>query len=285
MGIRFYKPTSPGRRGASVSDFAEITDRKKKPEKSLVKRLKRKGGRNFQGKITIRHRGGGHKRLYRIIDFRRNKDGVAARVAAIEYDPNRSARIALLHYVDGEKRYILAPEGLVSGTVIESGDKVDPSVGNCMPLEAIPLGSSVHNIELQPGKGGQLCRSAGTSAVLNAREKGWAQITLPSGEVRRVPTACRATIGVVGNGEHSSIVLGKAGRKRWMGRRPHVRGTAMNPVAHPMGGGEGRNSGGRHPCSPTGKSSKGGRTRKRKKASSKAIIRRRRSRRYGIVKL
>ncbi|HUG19757.1 MAG TPA: 50S ribosomal protein L2 [Planctomycetaceae bacterium] len=285
MGIRYYKPTSPGRRGASVSDFAEITDRKKKPEKSLLKRLKKTGGRNFQGKITSRHKGGGHKRLYRIIDFKRNKDGVAARVASIEYDPNRSARIALLHYVDGEKRYILAPHGLVAGQVIESGEKVDPSVGNCMPLEVIPLGSSVHNIEMQPGKGGQLCRSAGTSAVLNAREKGWAQITLPSGEVRRVPTACRATIGVVGNSEHNAIVLGKAGRKRWMGVRPTVRGTAMNPVAHPMGGGEGRNSGGRHPCSPTGKLSKGGRTRKRRKASSKAIIRRRRSRRYGIVKL
>jgi large subunit ribosomal protein L2 len=285
MGIRYYKPTSPGRRGASVSDFAEITDRKKKPEKSLLKRLKKKGGRNFQGKITSRHRGGGHKRLYRVIDFKRNKDGVPAKVASIEYDPNRSARIALLNYVDGEKRYILAPQGLVAGTVIESGEKVEPSVGNCMPLEAIPLGSAVHNIELQPGKGGQLCRSAGTSAVLNAREKGWAQITLPSGEVRRVPTSCRATIGVIGNSEHSAIVLGKAGRKRWMGVRPTVRGTAMNPVAHPMGGGEGRNSGGRHPCSPTGKPSKGGRTRKRKKASSKAIIRRRRSRRYGIVKL
>lgn len=285
MGIRYYKPTSPGRRGASVSDFAEITDRKKKPEKSLLKRLKKTGGRNFQGKITSRHKGGGHKRLYRIIDFKRNKDGVAAKVASIEYDPNRSARIALLHYVDGEKRYILAPHGLVAGQVIESGEKVDPSVGNCMPLEVIPLGSSVHNIEMQPGKGGQLCRSAGTSAVLNAREKGWAQITLPSGEVRRVPTACRATIGVVGNSEHNAIVLGKAGRKRWMGVRPTVRGTAMNPVAHPMGGGEGRNSGGRHPCSPTGKLSKGGRTRKRRKASSKAIIRRRRSRRYGIVKL
>lgn len=285
MGIRYYKPTSPGRRGASVSDFAEITDRKKKPEKSLLKRLKKKGGRNFQGKITSRHRGGGHKRLYRIIDFKRNKDGVAAKVASIEYDPNRSARIALLHYVDGEKRYILAPQGLVAGTVIESGEKVEPSVGNCMPLDAIPLGSEVHNIELQPGKGGQLCRSAGTSAVLNAREKGWAQITLPSGEVRRVPTSCRATLGVVGNSEHSAIVLGKAGRKRWMGVRPHVRGTAMNPVAHPMGGGEGRNSGGRHPCSPTGKLAKGGRTRKKRKASSKAIIRRRRSRRYGIVKL
>jgi large subunit ribosomal protein L2 len=285
MGIRQYKPTTPGRRGASVSDFAEITDRKKKPEKSLLKKLSKKSGRNFQGKITVRHRGGGHKRMYRVIDFRRNKDGVPGKVAFIEYDPNRSARIALLHYADGEKRYIIAPEGLKAGDVVESGEKVEPKTGNCMPLSAIPLSSTIHNIELQPGAGGQFCRSAGTSAVLNAREKGWAQITLPSGEVRRVPAACRATLGVIGNSEHSSIVIGKAGRKRWMGRRPHVRGTAMNPVAHPMGGGEGKNSGGRHPCSPTGKLSKGGRTRKRRKASSRAIVRRRRSRRYGELKV
>lgn len=284
MGIRFYKPTSAGRRNASVSDFAEITDRKKKPEKSLLKRLRKAGGRNFQGKITSRHRGGGHKRLYRVIDFKRTKDGVPAKVHSIEYDPNRSARIALLYYADGEKRYILAPEGLTAGDVIESGEKLEAKTGNCMPLATIPLGTTVHNIELRPGRGGQLCRSAGCSAVLNAREKGWAQITLPSGEVRRIPAACRATVGVIGNSEHSAIVIGKAGRKRWMGRRPHVRGTAMNPVAHPMGGGEGRNSGGRHPCSPTGKLSKGGRTRKPRKASSKAIIRRRRSRRYGLLK-
>uniref|UniRef100_UPI002625EABE 50S ribosomal protein L2 n=1 Tax=uncultured Gimesia sp. TaxID=1678688 RepID=UPI002625EABE len=247
--------------------------------------FKKKGGRNNQGVITSRHRGGGHKRMYRQIDFRRGKDGVPAKVNGIEYDPNRSARIALLHYVDGEKRYILAPEGLVAGDTVVSGDKVEPNVGNCMRLSNIPLNSLIHNVEMQPGRGGQLCRSAGTSAVLNAREDNWAQITLPSGEVRRLPSSCRATIGEIGNSEHSKVVLGKAGRKRWMGRRPHVRGTCMNPVAHPMGGGEGRNSGGRHPCSPTGKLAKGGKTRKRRKASSKAIIRRRKSRRYGQLKL
>ena len=285
MGIRKYKPTTPGRRGASVSDFAEITDRKKRPEKELTERYKRKGGRNNQGKITVRHRGGGHKRLYRVIDFKRNKDGVSATVTHVEYDPNRTCRIALLQYEDGEKRYILAPDGVKAGDKVVSGESVEPNVGNCMPLSSIPPGTVIHNIEMQPGRGGQLCRSAGTSAVLNAREGRWAQVTLPSGEVRRLPSTCRATIGEVGNSEHSSIVLGKAGRKRWMGRRPHVRGTAMNPVAHPMGGGEGRNSGGRHPCSPTGKPAKGGRTRKRRKASSKAIIRRRKSRRYGTLKV
>lgn len=286
MGLRFYKPTSEGRRGASVSDFAEITDKKKRPEKSLTKRLRRAGGRNNQGKITCRHRGGGHKRLYRVIDFRRNKDGVKATVVGVEYDPNRSARIALLEYTDGEKRYILAPLDLKVGATIESGDSgVEPLVGNAMPLSQIPLGTTIHNIEMQPKRGGQLCRSAGTSATLNAREGKWAQITLPSGEVRRLPSTCRATIGQIGNTDHSRVVLGKAGRKRWMGRRPHVRGTVMNPFDHPMGGGEGRNSGGRHPCSPTGKLSKGGGTRKRRKASSKAIVRRRRSRRYGQLKV
>ena len=285
MGIRRYKPTSAGRRKGTVNDFAELTDRKKRPEKSLTVRYKKKGGRNNQGKITVRHRGGGHKRLYRIMDFKRDKDNVQAKVAFIEYDPNRSARIALLHYTDGEKRYILDPEGLQAGDVVVSGPDSEPNVGNCLPLDRIPLGTTIHNIEMRPGRGGQLCRSAGTSAVMNAREGKWAQITLPSGEVRRLPSKCRATIGVVGNSEHSSIVLGKAGRKRWMGRRPHVRGTAMNPVAHPMGGGEGRNSGGRHPCSPTGKPAKGGRTRKPRKASVKAIIRRRKSRRYGTLKV
>ena len=285
MGIRKYKPTTPGRRGASVSDFAEITDRKKRPEKSLTKRAKKKGGRNNQGKITARHRGGGHKRLYRVIDFKRFKDDSPATVVGIEYDPNRTCRIALLEYADGVRRYILAPEGLEAGAVVHSGEKCEPNTGNAMPLAAIPTGTLIHNIEMQPGHGGQLCRSAGTYAVLNAREGKWAQITLPSGEVRRIPSACRATVGAVGNSEHSSIVLGKAGRKRWMGRRPHVRGTCMNPVAHPMGGGEGRNSGGRHPCSPTGKPSKGGRTRNRRKASSKAIVRRRKSRRYGALKV
>ena len=284
MGIRRYKPVTPGRRGATVSDFTEITDRKKKPAKRLLRAYKKKGGRNNQGKITSRHRGGGHKKRYRLIDFKRNKDGVPALVVSIEYDPCRTARIALLHYTDGEKRYILAPEGLVAGATVMSGAKVDPDVGNCMPLSQIPLGMTIHNIEMQPGRGGQLCRSAGAGAVLNAREGRWAQITLPSGEVRRLPNSARATIGQIGNLEHSLIVLGKAGRKRWMGRRPHVRGTAMNPVAHPMGGGEGRNSGGRHPCSPTGKLAKGGHTRRRRKSSSKAIIRRRKSRRYGQLK-
>jgi large subunit ribosomal protein L2 len=223
--------------------------------------------------------------MYRLIDFKRRKDGVPAKVHSIEYDPCRSARIALLHYADGEKRYILAPEGLQAGAIVVSGEeKIEPKVGNCMPLSQVPLGTEIHNIEMQPGRGGQLCRSAGCAAVLNAREGKWAQITLPSGEVRRLPSACRATIGEIGNSEHSSIVLGKAGRTRWKGRRPHVRGTAMNPVAHPMGGGEGRNSGGRHPCSPSGKLAKGGGTRKRKKASTRAIVRRRKSRRYGQLK-
>ncbi|MFY9252692.1 MAG: 50S ribosomal protein L2 [Fuerstiella sp.] len=285
MGIRFYKPVTPGRRGASVSDFAEITDRKKRPEKALTKRAKKTGGRNNQGKITSRHRGGGHKRLYRIIDFKRSKDDVVGTVTHIEYDPNRTCRIALVEYADGEKRYILAPEGLAAGAKVVSGESVEPNLGNCMPLSAIPPGTDIHNVEMQPGRGGQLVRSAGVRAVLNAREGRWAQVTLPSGEVRRLPSSCRATIGIIGNGEHSSIVYGKAGRMRWLGRRPHVRGTVMNPVAHPMGGGEGRNSGGRHPCSPTGKLAKGGRTRVKGKASSKAIIRRRRSRRYGEVKV
>lgn len=285
MGMRFYKPVTPGRRGASVLDFSELTDRKKRPEKSLTKRARKTGGRNFQGKITCRHKGGGHKRLYRVIDFKRRKDGVVGVVTHIEYDPNRSCRIALVEYPGGDLAYILAPEGLKAGARVESGEAVEPVLGNCMPLSAIPPGTQIHNIEMQPGRGGQLVRSAGTAATLNAREGRWAQITLPSGEVRRLPSCCRATIGVLGNGEHSSVVIGKAGRNRWKGIRPTVRGTVMNPVAHPMGGGEGRNSGGRHPCSPTGKLSKGGRTRSRKKASSKAIIRRRRSRRYGEVKV
>lgn len=285
MGIRFYKPTSPGRRGASVSDFSEITDRKKKREKSLTVRLKRHSGRNNQGKITARHRGGGHKRIYRIIDFRRMKDGVPAQVVAIEYDPNRSARIALIQYSDGEKSYILAPHGLKAGATIHNGPGNEPNLGNCMPLEFIPPGTEIHNIEMRPGKGGQLCRSAGVHAVLNARDGKWAQITLPSGEVRRVHSSCRATIGSLSFPEHSAIVLGKAGRKRWMGRRPHVRGVAMNPTAHPMGGGEGRSSGGRHPCSPTGVLAKGGKTRNPRKTSKKAIVRRRRSVRYGQLKV
>ncbi len=284
MGIRKYKPTTPGRRGATVSDFAELTPNVAPPKK-LLRAKKKSGGRNNQGKITSRHRGGGHKQRYRLIDFRRNKDGVSAKVHAIQYDPNRSARIALLHYTDGEKRYILAPDGLEVGKHVESGAEVPPSVGNCLPLKSIPLGMSIHNIELQPGRGGVMCRSAGTGAVLAAREADWAQITLPSGEVRRVPIGCRATIGLIGNSDHMGIVLGKAGRKRWLGRRPHVRGTAMNPVDHPHGGGEGRTKGGRHPVSPTGKPTKGGPTRKRRKASNKSIVRRRRTKRYGQLHL
>jgi large subunit ribosomal protein L2 len=284
MGIRKYKPTTPGRRNASVSDFADLTPGAK-PEKSLLRPIKKTGGRNNQGKITARFRGGGHKRRYRLIDFRRNKDGVKAKVDSIQYDPNRTARIALLHYIDGEKRYILAPAGLKVGTPIESGADAPPTVGNCLPLAKMPLGTVVHNVELQAGRGGVLCRSAGSSATLMARESGWAQISLPSGEIRRIPSTCRATIGAIGNSDHMGIELGKAGRKRWLGRRPHVRGTAMNPVDHPHGGGEGRTKGGRNPVSPTGVCAKGGMTRKRRKPSNKAIVRRRRSKRYGVQKL
>lgn len=284
MGIRNYRPTSAGRRSASVSDFAELTPGAK-PEKSLLKPLRKKGGRNNQGKITVRHRGGGHKRMYREVDFRRDKDGVPANVHSIQYDPNRSGRIALLHYVDGEKRYILAPDGLKAGDRVENGPDAAPTVGNCLPLKRIPLGTEIHCIEMLPGQGARLCRSAGTNATLVAREAGWAQITLPSGEIRRVPAACRATIGKVSNPDHMSVRLGKAGRKRWLGRRPHVRGTAMNPIDHPHGGGEGRTKGGRHPVSPTGKLAKGGATRKKRKPSNTAIVRRRWSRRYGQLKL
>jgi large subunit ribosomal protein L2 len=284
MGIRKYKPTSPGRRAASVSDFAELT-KGAEPVRALLRPLHKTGGRNNQGVITARHRGGGHKRLYRIIDFRRTKDGVPARVASIQYDPNRSARIALLHYADGEKRYILAPDGLQVGAQVENGPDAPPNVGNCLPLSKIPLGMDVHCIEMVPGKGAALCRSAGVHATLLAREANWAQLSLPSGEIRRVPAACRATIGKVGNADHMNIQIGKAGRNRWLGWRPYVRGTAMNPIDHPHGGGEGRTKGGRHPVSPTGKSAKGGATRKRRKPSNAAIIRRRRSRRYGQLKL
>jgi large subunit ribosomal protein L2 len=270
MGIRAYNPTSPGRRGASVSDFAELTPGAVVP-KGLRQRKQKTGGRNNQGKITARHRGGGHKQHYRLIDFRRNKDGVPGTVHSIQYDPNRTCRVALIHYADGEKRYILAPEGLQVGAAVQSGPAAAPEVGNCLPLGAIPLGMQVHNVELQAGRGGRLCRSAGSSAVLVAREAQWAQLTLPSGEI--------------GNADHMNVRLGKAGRSRWMGIRPHVRGTAMNPIDHPHGGGEGRTKGGRHPVSPTGKSAKGGGTRKPRKASSTAIIRRRKSRRYGQLKL
>ncbi|HEV3446595.1 MAG TPA: 50S ribosomal protein L2 [Gemmataceae bacterium] len=276
MGIRQYKPTTPGRRQGSVSDFAEITDRKKKPEKALLAPKPKKGGRNFHGVVCSRFRGGGHKRMYRLIDFKRRKDSVWAKVVAIEYDPNRSSRIALLEYDDGERAYILAPEGLKAGDKVVSGEEAEPRVGNCLPLRRVPLGMTIHNLEMQPGHGGQICRSAGTSATLSAREGRWAQVTLPSGEVRRVSSDCRATIGTIGNADHMNISIGKAGRTRWLGRKPHNRGTSQNPVSHPMGGGEGRTAGGRHPCSPTGVLAKGGKTRKKRKPSNAAIIRRRR---------
>jgi len=278
MGIKIYKPTSPGRRTASGFDFSEIT--KSKPEKSLTRPLKKTGGRNNQGVTCVRFRGGGHKRRYRIIDFKRNKDNVPARVAAVEYDPNRSARIALLHYADGEKRYILCPDKLQVNDTVMSGEQIEPKVGNTMPLRNIPQGLMVHAIEMKPGAGAKIARSAGCVAQLSAREGKYATLIMPSGEIRRVHVDCRATIGQVGNLEHQQVRLGKAGRMRWLGRKGHVRGSAMNPVAHPMGGGEGRTGGGgRHPVSPTGKPAKGGKTRAKNKAGSKLIIRRRRKRR------
>ncbi len=280
MGIRVYKPTSAGRRNASVSDFAELTPGYK-PEKALLRPKRKTGGRNNQGKITVRHRGGGHKQMYRIVDFRRAKDGIEATVDSVQYDPNRSARIALLKYADGEKHYVIAPAGLKAGHKVMNGPDATPTRGNCMPLKNIPLGTTVCCIEMRAGAGAVLCRSAGTSATLMAREADWAQISLPSGEVRRVPSLCRATIGQVGNSDHMNIRLGKAGRSRWLGRRPHVRGTAMNPIDHPHGGGEGRTKGGRHPVSPQGKSAKGGATRQRRKPSNSSIVRRRKSKRYG----
>jgi len=276
VGIRKYKPTSPGRRHGSVLDYSEITCTT--PEKSLLRPLKKTGGRNNRGRITCRHRGGGHKRRYRLIDFKRNKDGIPARVATIEYDPNRTCFIAELFYADGEKRYILAPIGLEVGQTITSGPGAEPNPGNAMPLESIPVGVQVHNIELQPGRGGQICRSAGTAAQLQAREGSYAVLLLPSGELRRIHVTCRATIGRVGNTDYQNVKLGKAGRRRHLGRRPHVRGTAMNPVDHPMGGGEGRTSGGRHPCSPTAVLAKGGRTRRRNHPTDRFIIRRRKKR-------
>ena len=265
MGTKKRKPTTPGQRHMTHSDFAEIT--RSKPEKSLTTPLKKTGGRNSNGRITSRRRGGGHKRKYRIIDFKRDKRGVPAKVAAIEYDPNRSARIALLHYADGEKRYILAPKGLQVGQSVVAGDDVEPRVGNALPLRTVPPGTPVHNIELVPG--------AGTSATVSAKEGRRARVNLPSGEVRQLHLECYCTVGQLGNIEHATIKLGKAGRSRWLGRRPKVRGMAMNPVAHPMGGGEGRAGGGRVPVSPWGKPSKGGKTRSRKAVSNKFIVRRR----------
>ncbi len=274
MGIKTYKPYTPSRRNMTGSDFAEIT--KKKPEKSLLVPLKKHAGRNNQGKITVRHRGGGNKRQYRIIDFKRKKDGMPAEVIGIEYDPNRSANIALLRYEDGTKSYIIAPAGLTDGMTVMSGPDAEVRVGNCLPLEDIPVGTQVHNVELYAGKGGQLARSAGNSAQLMAKEGKYATLRLPSGEMRMVPVKCRATIGVVGNGDHNLIKIGKAGRKRHMGIRPTVRGSAMNPNDHPHGGGEGKAPIGRPgPCTPWGKPALGLKTRKKKKASDKLIVRRR----------
>ena len=271
MGIRKYKPSSPGRRKSSVSDFSEITATE--PEKSLLRPLKKTGGRNNQGRITSRRRGGGHKRRYRLIDFKRDKFDVPATVATIEYDPNRSVRIALVIYADGERRYILAPQGVKVGQRIIAGEKVEPKAGNSMPLESIPTGLPVHNIEMYPGRGGQLVRTAGGMAQLMAKEGKHALLNLPSGELRRVHIRCRATVGQLGNEEHSLVRIGKAGRNRWLGKRPKVRGSAMSPCAHPLGGGEGRAGAGRPPCSPTGVLSKGGKTRSPRKTSDKLIVR------------
>ena len=272
MGIRSYKPTSPARRYYSVSDFKEVT--KSTPERSLTEHQTSTGGRNNNGRITSRFRGGGHKQRYRIIDWKRDKIGIPATVAAIEYDPNRTARIALLHYVDGEKRYILAPDGLTVGTSIVASRHADIKPGNSLTLRFIPPGTAIHNLELKKGKGGQLVRAAGVSAQLMAKDATWAQVRLPSGEIRKVHVDCRATVGQVSNGDHANISLGKAGRSRWLGRRPHNRGVTMNPVDHPMGGGEGRTSGGRHPCSPWGQLAKGYKTRNNKRTDG-MIIRRR----------
>ena len=273
MAINKLKPVTPGTRFRSNSSFDEIT--KTTPEKSLTVYLTKSGGRNNHGRITARHRGGGHKRQYRIIDFNRDKQGIPAKVFSIEYDPNRTSRIALLHYSDGEKRYILAPEGLKVGDKVISGPGSDITVGNALPLKEMPLGSFVHNVEIKPGKGGQLGRSAGASLQVMAKEGDHAQLKMPSGEIRLIRLNCMATFGVVGNSEQENISLGKAGRSRWLGIRPHVRGVAMNPVDHPMGGGEGKTSGGGHPVSPWGQKAKGLKTRKHKKQSNKFIIKRR----------
>jgi large subunit ribosomal protein L2 len=273
MAVKRRKPTTPSNRFTVLSDFAELTTNR--PEKSLIAPLKSKAGRNSAGRITVRHRGGGHKRAYRIIDFKRNKHGIPAKVATIEYDPNRSGNIALLHYADGEKRYILAPGGIEVGMTLVSGPDVEPKVGNALPLEKIPFGLPLHNIELYPGRGGQIVRSAGLGAQMMSREGGYANLKLPSGEIRMVNLKCYATVGRVGNHDHMNQVMGKAGRMRWKGWRPTVRGVAMNPVDHPMGGGEGRTSGGGHPVSPWGQLAKGKKTRSRRKASNKFIVKRR----------
>ena len=277
MPVRKLNPTSAGVRFQTISDFAEVT--KTTPEKSLLVSISRKGGRNNNGRITAKRRGGGHRKLYRVIDFKRNKDGIPAKVVGIEYDPNRSAHIALLSYADGEKRYIVAPKELKAGDNIMSGPDAEVRVGNCLPLEKIPEGTLIHNIEMRPGKGAQIARSAGAYAQLMAKEGRYANIKLGSGEVRLVEIKCKATVGTVGNTDHEKVSIGKAGRNRWLGRRPRVRAVAMNPVDHPMGGGEGRSSGGRHPCSPWGTPAKGYKTRKVKKPSSKYILSRKKKKR------
>lgn len=286
MGVIQYKPTSAGRRAGSVNDFAEITYKyENRPVKSLLEPLKKTGGRNHHGKITSWQRGGGHKRMYRVIDFKRRKDDAPAKVLEVQYDPNRSCFIALVEYPDKEKRYILSPLGLKAGDVVESGERVEPRIGNCMPLANIPVGMDVHNIELTPGQGGKLVRSAGGFARLMARESDWATLQLPSGEMRQVHVKCRATLGQLGNLDHQNVSIGKAGRMRHMGRRPKVRGKAMNPIAHPLGGGEGRSNGGRHPCSPWGQLAKGGRSRNPRKVSNRRILRRRMTKSFGEAKL
>jgi len=279
MGVRVYKPTSAGRRHGSVNDYAELT--RSRPEKSLCKRIGKSSGRNHHGVITARHRGGGARRIYRLIDFKRSKDDIPAKVASIEYDPNRNCFISLLHYADGEKRYILAPLGIKVGDTVQSGRACEPKPGNSMPMESIPAGLEIHNIEMTAGQGGKLVRGAGTAAKIVAKEGNWVTVMLPSGEMRTLRKECRATVGRLSNPDHQNIKIGKAGRKRHMGRRPHVRGKAMNPVAHPMGGGEGRANGGRHPCSPTGVLAKGGKTRNPRKVSNKRIIRRRKTKKRG----
>lgn len=284
MAIRVYKPTTNGRRNMSVNLHVEVT--KRKPEKTLLRPLKKSGGRNNQGKITVHGRGGGHKRRYRMIDFRRTKDDMPATVIGIEYDPNRSCHIALLRYEDGSLRYIISPRGLKDGTVVESSARqIEPKAGNCMPLRYIPTGLTVHNVEFEPGKGGKLCRSAGTGARLSNKEGRWATLVLPSGEIRQVSIECRATLGQVGNTDHQNVKLGKAGRSRWLGRKPKVRGVAMSHADHPLGGGEGRSKGGREPVSASGTKSKGGRTRAKGKWTDARILRRRKSKRYGQLKL
>ena len=283
MGIRYYKPTSPGRRAGSVNDYAELTETA--PEESLCTRIKKAGGRNHGGFTTTRFRGGGARKIYRIIDFKRDKDGIPAKVVSVEYDPNRNCYISLLNYTDGEKRYILAPMGIKVGDAVESGLSCEPKPGNAMPLESIPAGLEIHNIEMTAGQGGKLVRCAGDAARIVSKEGNWVTILLPSGEMRMVRKECRATIGQLSNPDYQNISIGKAGRKRHMGIRPHIRGKAQNPVSHPLGGGEGRSNGGRHPCSPTGVLAKGGKTRCPRKPSNKRIIRRRKNIRQGQLVL